>query len=178
MDLRKPVTGIFAAFVIILIAAAPALSQQGIPRRGPGPLYGMERHQAMMLSQLTPEQQRTVRNIYQNYQQATADAREKLWEQKIQLQAALTAETIDESRVNSLVETINGLRSDLYQQRVKMYMQLAEADLIYPVTRSLGMMGGGMGMMGACPMTGSESFGPGMMGGGGMMFPESGFMDE
>ena len=73
---------------------------------------------------------------------------------------------------------INGLRSDLYQQRVKMYMQLAEADLIYPVTRSLGMMGGGMGMMGACPMTGSGSFGPGMMGGGGMMFPESGFMDE
>ena len=177
MDLWKSVAGICAAFVIVLAAAAPALSQQGIPGRGPGPMYGMERHHAMMLSRLTPEQQRTVRNIYQNYQQATADTREKLWEQRIQLQAALTTETIDESKVNSLVESINDLRSELYRQRVKMFMQLAEADLMYPVTRSLGMMGGGMGMMGACPMMGPGGFGPGMMGDG-MMFPESDFMDD
>ena len=48
---------------------------------------------------------------------------------------------------------------------------------MYPVTRSLGMMGGGMGMMGACPMMGPGGFGPGMMEDG-MMFPESDFMDD
>jgi hypothetical protein len=38
-----------------------------------------------------------------------------------------------------------------------MYMQLAEADLIYPVMRSFGGMGRGMmgmGTMGSCPMMG------------------------
>ena len=161
MNFRKLITETCIAAVIVLMAAAPVLSQQEYHGRGMGPMYGMEQHHRMMLSQLTPEQQRTVRNIYQNYQQATAETMERLWTQELQLQAALAAEKIDKSRVNSLVDAINDLRSDLYREQVNMYMQLAEADLMYPVMRSLGRMGGGMGMMGSCPMMGSGMMGPG-----------------
>ena len=157
MELRKLVTWACVATVIILMAATPVLSQQMHPGRGMGPMSGVEQYHGMMLSQLTQEQQRTVRGIYQNYQQATAEIMERLWAQELQLQAALTVDKIDESRVSSLVDAINDLRSNLYREQVNMYMQLAEADLIYPVMRSFGGMGRGMmgmGTMGSCPMMG------------------------
>ncbi len=169
MKFRKLITGTCVAAVIVLMAATPVLSQQMHPGRGMGPMSGVEQYHGMMFSQLTQEQQRTVRNIYQNYQQATADTMEKLWAQELQLQAALAADKIDESRVNSLVDAINDLRSNLYREQVNMYMQLAEADLMYPVMRSLGGMGRGgmgMGMTGSCPMMGSGMMGPWMMGPG------------
>ncbi len=168
MKIRKLIKGTCIAAVIVLMAAAPVLSQQAHYGRGMGPMSGVEQYHGMMLSQLTQEQQRAVRDIYQGYQQATAETMERLWAQELQLQAALAADKIDESRVNSLVDAINNLRSDLYREQVNMYMQLAEADLMYPVMRSFGGMGRGMGMgmMGSCPVMGSGMMGPGMMGPG------------
>ncbi len=168
MNFPKLITGTCVAAVIVLMTATPVLPQQMHHGRGMGPMYGVEQY-GMMFSQLTQEQQRTVRNIYQGYQQATAETMEKLWAQELQLQAALAADKIDESRVNSLVDAINDLRSNLYREQVNMYMQLAEADLMYPVMRSLGGMGRGgmgMGMTGSCPMMGSGMMGPWMMGPG------------
>lgn len=166
MNMRKMITGAGAVAIIFMVTSTQAFSQQG-PYGGAALRQpGMGQQQAMMLSQLTPEQQRAATNIYQDYQKATTQTMKRLWAQELQLMAALAADKIDETRVNSLVGSINTLRSNLYQERVKMYLQLAKADLMYPVMRSRGMMGRGMGlgrgMMWTCPMMGQGMPEPGM----------------
>jgi len=169
MNVRKMIVGFGAAAVIMLMASAPAFSQHGahggmpIDPPGPGP-------HSMIQSWLTPDQQREVMSIQQEYQKATAETVKRLWAQELQLTAALASDKIDENRVNALVGTINTLRSNLYREQVNMYLKLAKADLMYPVMRGRGMMGRGMGMgmfpgggmMGFCPMLNPGLTGPGI----------------
>jgi Spy/CpxP family protein refolding chaperone len=160
VNILKQLTFMGMVMVIVLTASAPAFSQQGpAGGRGMSAPPGMHHQRFMMPDRLTPEQQQAMRDIYQDYQQATEKTMKSLWARELELQAALANESIDESRVNSLVKTINDLRSNLYREQVKMYMQLARADLLYPMMRGPGMMGMGRGM-GFCPMMGSGMMGP------------------
>jgi len=106
-------------------------------------------------AELTPQQQQTLMNIQAGHRDAFLNLHKKLWAKRIQLEAALTEDKIDQGRVNSLVNDINKLRSSLFEEQVKMKVELAKAGLAYYAVKGGHMMGGGMmgrGMMGPCPM--------------------------
>lgn len=169
MNTGKSVACMIAVVIIVLAASVSAFSQA--PRGGPGVGRPGAGYPPMMGDLLTPEQQRTITAIQQNFREATSETVKKLWEQELQLMTALAAPEIDEDKVRSIVDSISALRSDLYRQQVEMYLELARQDLLYPLMRNRGMMGWGMGggMMGLCPM-----YGPGATGLDGPASPPGG----
>ncbi len=163
MIMRKP-TALLIAGMLMLMFAAPALAQPG-HRMGPGQgMTGQGPGRTGMAAQLTPQQQQTLQKIQAAHQNAFADITRKLWAKQIQLQAALTEDKIDDGKIRSLTSDINTLRSSLFDEQVKMQVELSRAGLAFYTMRG-GMMGQGMGagMMGGigfCPMMGSGMMGP------------------
>lgn len=167
---RKPIE-LFIAGMLMLMIASPALAQMqpghgmgaGSRMQGPG--------KAGMLTQITPQQQQTLQKIQDAHQGAFADLTRQLWAKQIQLQAAFTEDKIDESKIKSLTAEINKLRSNLFEEQVKMQVELSKAGLAYHTMRG-GMMGQGMGMgmgsgmmggMAGCPMMEHGMMGSGRM---------------
>ncbi len=158
MNTGKSIACISVTAIIVLAVSVAAFSQP--PRGGPGAGRPGMGQQPMMGYLLTPEQQRTVTAIQQNFREASSETVKKLWEQELQLMTALAAEELDEDRVRSIADSISALRSDLYRQQVGMYLELARQDLLYPLMRNRSMTGWGMGMgpgagagmMGLCPL--------------------------
>lgn len=146
----------FLAGALAIMLASPAFAQGrghmmgGAGMMAGGPLSSSE--------QLTPQQQQTLQNIQASHKDAFTNLHKKLWAKNIQLAAALTEDKIDQGRVNSLVSDINKLRSSLFEEQVKMRLEIAKAGLAYYTMRGGRMMGGmgpgmmGSGMMGPCPM--------------------------
>lgn len=161
-----------SAGIFIMLIASPVLAQMG-HGMGAGPNMAAGGSGFMgMGAQLTPQQQQTLRNIQAAHQDAFAGIMKKLWAKQVQLEAALTEDKIDQAKINSLVSDINKLRSSLFEEQVKMRVELSKAGLAYYTMRGGGMMGRGMGsgmmgtgMMGSCPMMGSDPS-------GGMIDPE------
>lgn len=152
MKTHRLLTVLFAGALVIMLSS-PAFAQAG-HRMGGGP--GMMAGGPMFMGeQLTPQQQQTLMNIQAGHRDAFMNLHKKLWAKRIQLEAALTEDKIDQGRVNSLVNDINKLRSSLFEEQVKMQVEIAKAGLSYHAMKGGGMMGRGMmggGMMGPCPM--------------------------
>jgi Spy/CpxP family protein refolding chaperone len=104
---------------------------------------------------LTPDQQQTLQRITNAHLASFTKLNQRLWAKKVQLQAALTEDRIDEARVKTLANEINKLRADLLNEQVAMQVELSRAGLAYHTLRGRGMMGHGMMMGstgGSCPM--------------------------
>lgn len=144
------------AVVFVLLTAAPAPAQHG-QHMGPAGMSGQAAKGMGMQDQLTPQQQQTLQKIHTAHQQAFSAIDRNLWSRQIQLQAALTEDKIDEGKVKSLANEINKLRSDRFNEQVKMWTEISKAGLAYQTMRGGPMTGGGMmgqGMMNSCPMMG------------------------
>ncbi len=161
MKIRK-LTTIVLAGVLAIVLASPVFAQ-ATTRMGGGPGMMMGGGPQAMGAQLTPQQQQTLQNIEAGHRDAFLNLHKKLWAKRIQLAAALTEDKIDQGKVNSLVSDINKLRSSLFEEQVKMRVEIAKAGLAYYAMGGHmtpgGMMGRGMGpgmmgrgMMGPCPM--------------------------
>ena len=158
MKMRKLLTIVFAG-ALVTVLASPVFAQAG-NRMGRGPGMMMGGGPQSMGTQLTPQQQQTLQNIQESHRDAFLSLHKRLWAKRIQLAAALTEDKIDQGRVNSLVSDINKLRSSLFEEQVKMLVEIARAGLAYYAMRGGPMMGGGMGagMMGLCPMMEADDF--------------------
>ncbi len=158
MKVEKLMTIVLAGALVIVLAS-PVVAQTG-NRMGGG--YGMMMGGGphFMGTQLTPQQQQALQNIEAGHRDAFLTLHKKLWAKKIQLAAALTEDKIDQGKVNSLVSDINKLRSSLFEEQVKMRVEIAKAGLAYYAMGSGHMMGRAMraGMMGPCPMMDADDF--------------------
>jgi Spy/CpxP family protein refolding chaperone len=163
MKIRRPLTIVFTGILMVMIAS-PAIAQTG-HHMGAGQAMSAKGPRNMgMGEQLTPQQQQTLQNIQAAHRDTFVGLHKKLWAKGIQLEAALTEDKIDQAKVNSLVSEINKLHSSLFEEHVKMQVEIAKAGLAYYTMRGGHMMGGGMmgrgmgpgmmgtGMMGSCPM--------------------------
>ncbi len=163
---RKPMALLIAGMLMLMIAS-PALAQA---QHGRGMGLGRGPGNAGMFTQLTPQQQQTLQKIHDAHQNAFTDISRKLWAKQIQLQAAFTEDKIDDGKVKSLTNDINRLRSNLFDEQVKMQVELSKAGLAYYTMKGgtmghgigPGMMGSGMmGGMAGCPMMGTDGADPG-----------------
>lgn len=157
MKMQRLLTVVLMGAIMIMLSS-PAFAQAG-SRMGGG--HGMMAGGPHAWgAQLTPQQLQTLQKIEAGHRDAFVNLHKKLWAKKTQLAAALTEDKIDQGRVNSLVGDINKLRSSLFEEQVKMQVEIAKAGLAYYAMRGGRMMAGGMmgsgmmgaGMMGPCPM--------------------------
>jgi Spy/CpxP family protein refolding chaperone len=145
------------AMAVALLPASQAWAQPMAHMKG---APGHDRGQGGPMSTgLTQDQQQTMQKIMNAHKPAFTRLNQRLWAKGIQLQAALTEDKIDESRVKALTGEINRFHADLFNEQVAMQVELAKAGLAYYTMRGHGMMG--MGMMGsqaggACPMMGGD----------------------
>ncbi|MFW5722761.1 MAG: periplasmic heavy metal sensor, partial [Desulfohalobiaceae bacterium] len=116
---------------------------------------------------LTPEQQEQVQSLHAALEEETEPLKRKLTARKLELRAALLADTPEHERIDALVAEINTITGDIFSRHVAMQVEMSRQGIYAPLMTdtvakgSEGMMHGGkMGMKG---MKGGRSGSMGMM---------------
>lgn len=114
---------------------------------------------------LSPEKLAAVRNIYNEYYQATAPLRQQLYARHSELSAQLYGGNTDDKRVQVLTRDISDLNAKLFENQVNLRRRLVREGVPIGTYGHGGMMNGGYGGGGG----GWGGMGYGGMGYGGMM---------
>ena len=192
MITRRVLVVLFAvAFAAASTAALADSGMGGAREQMPAPFAGS--------SGLSTAQQSAWNGIYQEFHQKSWRLERQLQAEQYQLRGMLLEDNIDQAKIDSLVEQINNLRSQLFKNRVAMQVaaekQGIPSDLLGPAwgcdmmgdygpwhparghwdhhghMGRYGMMGGGDGMMGYSGMTALGGYGG--MGGRGIRGPSA-----
>ncbi len=141
------------AAVALLASASLALAQP----------YGRGPHAWM--AGLPQEKQEQVAKLYSEGRQKIYDLESRKWSRQAELNALLTSDKPDSSKIEALAKEIGNLSSMIYQERVALQQRiLKETGVNLPLAGGPGRGGcpggGGYGYgPGGCPM--AKGFGPG-----------------
>lgn len=124
---------------------------------------------------LTPEQQSRLQSMRDDLQENLEPLHRKLMARKLELKAALLADTPEHERIDALVAEINRINAEVFSQQVALQVELAQQGMYGPIISGpMGMAGPGMkhgkmtgmDMKQGCMMGGMHGKGMGMMRGG------------
>ena len=157
--------------ILLLGLLAPLASAQDM-ENGPDSDLTMDQTQAWVL---TPEQQAQLQSMRSDLQQNLEPLHRKLMARKLELKAALLADTPEHERIDALVAEINRINGEIFSQQVALQVELAQQGMYGPIMSGpMGMAGPGMkhgktpgmGMKHGGMMGGMQGKGMGMMRGG------------
>ncbi len=94
---------------------------------------------------LTPEQESQLQSMRDDLQEQLEPLHRKLMARKLELKAALLADTPEHERIDALVAEITRINGEIFSQHVDLQVELAQQGMYAPIISSpMGMAGPGM----------------------------------
>ncbi|MBN2140467.1 MAG: periplasmic heavy metal sensor [Desulfovibrionaceae bacterium] len=122
---------------LVLGTALAALLVAGLALAGPyghGDGPGMGR----IYAQLSPEKQALVDKVMDQHQAKSHDLREKMWAKRTELDALVRSGKAEKKDIQSLVQEMTRLRSEMHTEREALRAELTKETGIEPPRRGLG----------------------------------------